>query len=480
MFNKLRVSLLLAMFGVAAVAIITITVFAGLTTRIGFSRYVQADRELRANQTQQIVLTLWRDTVTNTAGFPHPPSGTFFTEGNGLYFDSRSLRIFPIALDDSNDFIITNDSGIQEMRLVAGPDGSTEIMRQGESVGSFSVEPLNEFQRIPAQIDFMQSVNYGLLLASGLAGLAAVALTFFLSRRIVQPVAELTRAAGHLEQGDLNQRVTVRASGEIAELAHAFNAMAESLSKNEQLRQNMVSDIAHELRTPLTNIRGYLEAIQDGIVAPERATIDLIYEEAIHLNNIIQDLQELALAESGQLRYIRSRMDLEDAIAQTVTMLKPSANAKNIKLSIDIPYKLPPVYADENRVGQIMRNLVSNAVKYTPEGGTVTVSGAAQMQDVIIRINDTGHGIQADHIPYLFERFYRADPSRNRATGGAGLGLAITRQLVEAMGGEIKVESTPGYGTTFSFTLPRFTNAHEEVHINPEHAAIHKALIDSF
>lgn len=478
MLHSLRFSMLLAMFAVAAVTIITITLFAGVTTRIGFSRYVQAGRQIREEQMQQIMLSFWQDNSETTSSNARRPAGTFFSDGNGLYFDSRSMRIFPIRLQDGNDFVITNDSSVKSVRLVSAPDGSTEIISDGRSIGSYTAEPMDELQLIPAQIDFMQSVNYGLLLAMGVAGLSAVVLTFILSRRIVQPVAQLTQAARMLESGDLDQRVRTSARGEIGELAHAFNAMAESLNKNETLRRNMVSDVAHELRTPLTNIRGYLEAIQDGVVDADTETIDMIYEEAINLNNIIQDLQELALAEAGQLRYSRDRVEVEDVIAQTVSMLKPSAQAKQIQLQIDLPYKLPAVYADEHRVSQIMRNLVSNAVKFTPDRGTITVSGASRMTDVEIRVNDTGHGISSEHIPLLFERFYRAEPSRNRATGGAGLGLAITRQLVEAMGGRIMVESEVGYGTTFSFTLPKYTAAHEEVHINPEHQALHRTALE--
>lgn len=469
MFSSLRFTILIAMLAVAAVAITTITVVAAMTTRAEFARYVAYGRELREEQTTQIVLTYWEDELIEAQTVSEPPvvdaEGNYLTGSDSsiLYFNSESMRVFPVRRGTSNDFIITDDPTVAEIQFVTGPDGSTQIMNAGQPVGRFSVEPSNDITLMSAQINFMQSVNWGLLLAGGLAGLAAVVLTFVLSRRIVHPVAELTNAARELENGDLSQRVNAPLHGEIGKLAHAFNAMAETLSRTETARRNMVSDVAHELRSPLTNIRGYLEAIQDGILQPDRALIDLIYEEAILLNNIVQDLQELALAEAGQLRFTRREVQIEEIIEQTVALLQPTAQTQHIDLSYHIPYRLPPVYADPHRFSQVLRNLLTNAVKYTPAGGSVTVTAAAHMKEVEIRVTDTGSGIDAEHIPYLFERFYRADPSRSRITGGAGLGLAIARQFVEGMGGNIRVESEIGQGTTFTFTVQKYLHYHRDI-----------------
>jgi signal transduction histidine kinase len=298
------------------------------------------------------------------------------------------------------------------------------------------------------------NLNRSLLLAAVAAGGVALVLTAGLSRGIVRPVEALTAAVRRMERGDRSQRVTVSSRDEIGELAHAFNAMADSVSSAEQLRRQMVSDIAHELRTPLTNIRGYLEAVRDGVVTAQPEVIESLYEESMLLNRLITDLQELALAEAGQLALERQPMALAEAIEKTIAALGPPL-CGGPALSTNVPADLPPVMADAERVGQILRNLLTNARHHTPPEGTITIQARALPAAVEVDVADTGSGIAAEHLPYVFERFYRADPARARATGGAGLGLAIVRQLVEAHGGQVRVESVVGRGTTFTFTLPR-------------------------
>jgi two-component system sensor histidine kinase BaeS len=257
-----------------------------------------------------------------------------------------------------------------------------------------------------------------------------------------------------MERGDLSQRVAVNARDEIGQLAHAFNAMADGLARTEQLRRTMVTDVAHELRTPLTNLRGYLEALRDGVAQPRREVIDSLYEEALLLNHLVDDLQDLTLAEAGKLSLYREPTDLPALLAASAEALRPRFDEKNVSLSVGHVPGLPLVHVDPKRIGQVLRNLLANAVAYTPEGGSVRLSAEASAEAVTICVQDTGVGIAPEHLPNVFERFYRADSSRARATGGAGIGLAIVRQIVEAHGGAITVQSTPGHGTTFRFSLP--------------------------
>ena len=303
----------------------------------------------------------------------------------------------------------------------------------------------------PAQLA-LDTINRSLVLAAAAAGAVALLLTATLSRGIVGPVAALTLAARRMEQGDLSQRVVVCGRDEIGQLAHAFNAMAEGLSVSEQLRRQMVTDIAHELRTPLTNIRGYLEAVRDGVVAPRPEVIDSLYEESLLLNRLVEDLQDLALAEAGQLRLRRQAVAVNDMAERALAALPPSAAGPQVVL--DLPADLPLVDADPERVGQVLRNLVTNAQHHTPPEGTITVRAQATAGAVEIEVADTGAGIAPEHLPFVFERFYRADQARARATGGAGLGLAIVKQIVEAHGGRVAVSSTLGAGAVFTFTLP--------------------------
>ncbi len=241
---------------------------------------------------------------------------------------------------------------------------------------------------------------------------------------------------------------------ELGQLAEAFNTMASSLAQQEELRRAMVSDVAHELRTPLTNLRGYLEATRDGLVNADYALIDNLYEETMLLSRLVNDLHELAQADAGQLTLLRSPTPLAGLVEQAVTMLRQQTNDKQIALTADLPADLPLVDVDAERIGQVLRNLLNNAIAHTPDGGAIGVSARVQGGEVQVAVRDTGEGIAPEHLPHVFDRFYRADKSRARQTGGAGLGLAIVRQLVEAHGGTVSAESVAGQGSTFTFTLP--------------------------
>ncbi|MBU4480518.1 HAMP domain-containing protein, partial [Patescibacteria group bacterium] len=275
-----------------------------------------------------------------------------------------------------------------------------------------------------------------------------------LSRRILAPVEALTSAVRRMTKGDLSQKVEVRTRDEIGELAQAFNTMADGLAHLEQLRRNMVADVAHELRTPLSNVRGYLEALRDGVMEATPATMDLLHSEAMLLSHLVDDLQELALAEAGQLSLNHQVVDLGQIAARAIEAVQPQAQAKGITLRLDVLEDLPLVRIDPQRMDQVLGNLLSNALTHTPSGGEITVTSTAKGTAVEISVSDTGEGIPPEHLPHVFERFYRVDKSRSRAVGGTGLGLAIAQQLVEAHGGHISLESEPGQGTRFTFTVP--------------------------
>jgi signal transduction histidine kinase len=257
-----------------------------------------------------------------------------------------------------------------------------------------------------------------------------------------------------MEKGDLNQRVEVKSKDELGQLGKAFNSMAEGLNRLEQLRRNMVTDVAHELRTPLSNIRGYLEALRDGVVEPTPEAIASIHEEAMLLNRLVDDLQELALAEAGQLDLVRQPVDLREVVQKAVQSLNNQTSEKNVSIEVLLPDDLPLVEADAERMGQVLRNLINNAAINTPTGGEICIEARVCDSQVAVSIKDNGVGISKEHLPFVFERFYRADRSRARSTGGAGLGLAIVKQLVEAQGGQVEINSQIDVGTTVTFTSP--------------------------
>jgi two-component system sensor histidine kinase BaeS len=289
-------------------------------------------------------------------------------------------------------------------------------------------------------------------------GLLAIAiaflLTYILSRRILAPVKALTGVTRAFGKGDFSRRVDVKDHGDMGELARSFNTMADDLERNESLRRNMVADIAHELRTPLSHLRGYLEAMSDGLVKPDEAAISTLSDETLSLARLVDDLQELSLADAGKLKLVFEPEDVFKLINDAVTAVQPKAASKNILLVSDLAPSLPQINIDSQRIKQVMYNLLENAVAHTGPEGRITVRTWQEDNRVFISVADNGEGIPAEDLPFIFERFYRVDKSRTRATGGTGLGLTIARRLVEAHGGRIDVRSQPGQGSTFTFSLP--------------------------
>ncbi len=301
------------------------------------------------------------------------------------------------------------------------------------------------------EVEFLGSVDRWLWIGVALAGAAALALTALSAQRILGPIEELTGVVRRMGEGKLDQRVAVRSGDEIGQLAEAFNSMAASLGRAEELRRNMVGDVAHELRTPLTNMRGQLEAVQDGLLEPRPEVVASLHEEVMLLARLVDDLQELALADAGQLRLATRAVDVGEEIRRAVDACAPAGATP--RPEIDVP-ELPAAQADPERLGQILRNLLRNALIHTPEDGRIVVRARSRDQEIEISVWNSGEGIEPRHLPFVFERFYRTDPSRQLATGGAGLGLAIVKQLVEAHGGRVRVESDYGRDCTFLVTLP--------------------------
>ena len=293
------------------------------------------------------------------------------------------------------------------------------------------------------------------LLWTGLgAGVVAIVISMYVSRRTLSPLVSLQQAAERLGAGDLSQRVRVNRHDEIGEMALTFNAMAEQLERSEAQRKVLMADVAHELRTPLANIQGYVEGIRDGVIDANETTVDTLHRQVMHLAHLIEDLRLLVLAESGALRLDPQPDSLVDIARTSVEAFRPRAEAKRLSLTIEGDASLPPTPLDRERIGQVLANLLENAIRHTPEGGSVKVAVEQTGNRLRASVSDTGPGIPTEELDRVFERFHRLDPSRARSTGGAGLGLTIAKQLVEAHGGRIGVTSVVGQGSTFWFELP--------------------------
>jgi signal transduction histidine kinase len=285
------------------------------------------------------------------------------------------------------------------------------------------------------------------------AGLVGTLLVFALTRRLTGPLESLNAAVRRLEEGDPSVRVPVKGDDEIARLGASFNALAARTETSERLRREMVADVAHELRAPLTNLRGELESLQDGVRVLDAGRVDSLHAEILSLCAVVDDLQDLALADAGQMTLETTPVDLRNLARRVLPAFEASAGRAGVSLALADG---PPVRAevDDRRIGQALRNLVENAVAHTRPGGRITVEVTCAGARVRIGVEDTGQGIAPEDLALVFERFYRADPSRARATGGAGLGLAITKKIVEAHGGTIGARSVPGIGSTFWIEIP--------------------------
>jgi histidine kinase len=307
-----------------------------------------------------------------------------------------------------------------------------------------------------SQIERFQTVVDQGLLISGFAALAAaVVVSLFVSRRIVEPLQELSSVSRRLAQGYYRERTSIRSDDELADLSQSINQLAEALEQTERRRLALLADVTHELRTPLTTIEGYMEGLIDGVIAPEPHIFAMLQHEAVRLKWLTEELALLSRAEAGQLRVSCQPTELPPLIEHVVAQFQPQFGAQDVQLRLQLPPDLPAIFADPNRLEQILINLLANALRYTPSGARVVLAAESHDYFVQIAVRDSGIGIAPEHLPHIFERFYRVDKSRARKSGGTGIGLTIARHLVYAQGGEIWVESPGlGQGATFYVTLP--------------------------
>ncbi len=455
---NLRFRLFLAFLALIIIVAISLSWVASSRTRTAFDAY--ADSSLRRSGDSYASFLEQRITEDGVRAAPAFLDRMAQTTGRDIFlFDAEAKGLYRTNLPKKSNerrppplaFQLRGDESNWQVTFVQMP-------RNGAGNSKLPAPELNELIQT-ANLDeneqiFLSSVNsaflWAALLAIAVAGIASLSLAQY----ILNPIQSLTAAARKMRGGDLSQRVDINREDEIGKLGLAFNEMAGSLEKQELLRRNMVSDIAHELRTPLTNIRGYLEAIQDGLVSPDQKAIVSIHEEAMLLNHLVEDLQELSLAEAGQLRMDMRPIDLMEVVDKAIAAHQMPAQAKSIAIKASTNRQMPAVRGDAERLGQVARNILKNAILYTPTGGTIWVEATHDQKSAIIEVVDSGDGIDPPDLPYLFDRFYRADKARRRGTGGAGLGLAIAKAIVELHDGQIEGYNVPNRGAGFKIRLP--------------------------
>lgn len=381
------------------------------------------------------------------------------------------------VLDTSGKVIAdTGEASLGEQHPLQHTENGIPIIVDSKTIGTVLVGSMIEPVLNPADEDFLRSVNLSILLTSAAVGVLAIVLGSLLFRQITSPLRALSQSAQAIAEGDLGRRVEVRSDDEIGQVAHSFNRMAESLGEADAQRRNMIADIAHELRTPLTVVQGNLEALMDGVYDLTPENVAAVHKQTVVLTRLVADLRDLALAESGQLRLERKMVSLADVISQVSEGLEVQAREKGVTMKFETAENLPKIQADEQRITQVLFNLISNALRHTPVGGTITISSELRAERpfqgndrVLVSVRDTGSGIAPDELPRVFERFYRADRSRARSTGGSGLGLTIAKQIVEAHGGQVWAQSWLGAGSTFAFSLPLSAGSSPSPSSRPHH-----------
>jgi len=318
---------------------------------------------------------------------------------------------------------------------------------------------------LPMEMDlfsnYQDAVTEALSLAALAALISAVLASFFISRQVVGPVQRMMGLSRRIAEGNYEERLKVSGNlqsnqlDELDQLVLTFNQMADKLEKTETMRRQLIGDVTHELRTPLAAIKGYMEGLMDGVLSATPETFQQVYSEADRLQRLVNDLQELSRVEAGAYQLKRESVSPADLIETAARYLARQFEEKEIRLETKLSAELPNVYADKDRILQVLTNLLGNALQYTPTGGSVAVTAASVKSEIVISITDTGIGISPDHLSLIFKRFYRTDKSRARVSGGSGIGLTIAQALIKAHHGRIWAESAgEGKGSTFHFTLP--------------------------
>lgn len=361
----------------------------------------------------------------------------------------------PIILLDETGKVITSGEGFTVGETVRQQtfNMAIPIMVEGEEVGRF-IAGRDALAVSTSGEEFLDRITRVLLIGVlGAAGVAAL-LGLVLARNLTKPLRELTAATRAVAAGDLEQQVPVRSKDELGQLAESFNQMNANLARARDLRQQMTADIAHELRTPLSVILAHTEGIEDGVLPPSEETFQIIHDESMRLSNMVEDLRTLSLAEAGELGLTPRMVNPGELLKQAVAAQGPRAKQREITIDLDIEPGLPEIEVDPDRMAQVFANLLDNALRYSPKSGHIKLSAGKSPNGVQLRVQDNGPGVEKEELSNIFNRFYRADKSRQRDYGGSGLGLAIAKSIVERHSGQIWAESEPGQGMTFIIEFP--------------------------
>jgi signal transduction histidine kinase len=469
---SLRWKLALALLLVVAISVGVTAYLTNRSTTSEFRDYVMGGRLSYLEQVEESLTSFYKDgsswsgvehLIGALATFPGDRlvladnSGTIVGDTENEWLGETTVGL-GLPVPTSEISVSGEQVGALYLVVASAQPGHGQMRQRGSQGQSLYVVPPGfpiEMAPVIGEEEFLDRANTSLAIAGVAGAVAAILLGLLLTRQFTKPIQVLRSGAARIAGGDLSHRVKVSSRDEFGDLAESFNSMAASLDASEQARQRLLADIAHELRTPLSVIEGTVDAMLDGVYEPTQGNLGSLKEETALLTRLVADLRDLSLAESGQLKLEVEPTDLAGLVQRRVSQAGIVARQRNISVEARLSGDLPEVVIDGRRIEQVITNLLDNALNHTPSDGRVTVSvAAAGGESVVVTVEDTGEGIPAESLPHIFERFYRVDGARSRRTGGAGLGLAIARQMVELHGGKMWVESEPGKGSRFSFTLP--------------------------
>jgi two-component system sensor histidine kinase BaeS len=445
--RSLALKLTLAFLIVGLIGAVLVALFVRQQTHREFGQFV-LDRS-QADLVDQLTEYYWQ--TGSWQGI-----NAIFIRGHGWRPGMWRQNLAPVTLIDADRFVVYGG-----LRYRAGEQLSQQDSKQGapikvdgETVGWVLFDSFDPVSPESPETEFLKDVNRAIIYGAAGATAVALLLGILLARTISRPVQELTTATQIVARGKLGHQVPVRTQDELGELAASFNRMSADLARSNRLRRQMTADIAHDLRTPLSVIMGYTEALADDKLQGASEMYAVMHNEAQHLSHLIDDLRTLSLADAGELPLTRRPVAPLALLERTASAHAAQARKRQVALKVEAAPDLPTVEVDPERMAQMLGNLVSNALRYTPEGGQITLAAQADADAVTLRIQDNGAGIAPQELPHIFDRFYRGDRSRQQGEGESGLGLAIAKSLVEAHGGSISAASTLGQGTTFTISLP--------------------------
>ncbi len=454
---------MLAFLVVILVSVGTVALLSGWITEIEFRRYASYGGRWEQQTAELADYYIEHNSWEGVQSTLHPLQGQAMgQQGRGRGSGSGGTGSTPIdfQLTDSEGQVIGDTAGnpsgtLSQQSLAAGMPILANEQIVGYLIPARQPSTQSTTTLDAEQTQFLERVRAALWIAALAATAVALIIGGLLFRSIVTPLRHLTAASQTIAEGDLSIRARVQGRDEVAQLASAFNQMAGSLAQAEDARRNQTANVAHELRTPLTVLQGTVEAMLDGVYPADQENLQTILTQTRTLTRVVEDLRLLALADAGQLELYTAPLDLGTLLSEIVQAHRLQAQERAVSLTLEIPHPLPLVEGDQDRLAQVVGNLLSNALRYVPQqGGNIVVRAVGQGQKVAVSVSDDGPGISDEDLPHLFERFWRGDQARRRTTGGTGLGLTITRSLVEAHGGRIWAKSVEGQGSAFTFTLP--------------------------